>query len=97
MQNLIHFISSVFSFIKKMSGLPLYFFISEKARLIYKNDIKSDSEGGGPNGMLMTSEGSGSTAFIALEIQSTIQMFFKFRHYLAHLVSLEAINILVLL
>lgn len=41
-----------------------------------KNDIKPESEGGGPNGMLVTSEGSGSTAFNALEIQATIQRLF---------------------
>jgi hypothetical protein len=41
-----------------------------------KNGIKPESEGGGPNGMLVTSEGSGSTAFNASEIQATIQRLF---------------------
>lgn len=41
-----------------------------------KNGVKPESEGGGPNGMLVTSEGSGSTAFNASEIQATIQRLF---------------------
>lgn len=41
-----------------------------------KNGVKPESEGGGPNGILVTSEGSGSTAFNASEIQATIQRLF---------------------
>jgi len=41
-----------------------------------KNGVKLESEGGGPNGMLVTSEGSGSTAFNASEIKATIQRLF---------------------
>lgn len=41
-----------------------------------KNGVKPESEGGGPNGMLVTSEGSGSTAFNASEIQTTIRRLF---------------------
>ena len=41
-----------------------------------KNGVRPESEGGGPNGMLVTSEGSGSTAFNASEIQATIQRLF---------------------
>ena len=38
--------------------------------------VKPESEEGGPNGMLVTSEGSGSTAFNASEIQATIRRLF---------------------
>lgn len=41
-----------------------------------KNGVTPEGEGGGPNGMLVTSEGSGSTAFNASEIQATIQRLF---------------------
>lgn len=41
-----------------------------------KNGVRPESEGGGPNGMLVTSEGSGSTAFNASEIQTTIRRLF---------------------
>jgi ATP-dependent exoDNAse (exonuclease V) alpha subunit len=41
-----------------------------------KNGVKPESDGGGPNGMLVTSEGSGSTAFNAAEIQATIKRLF---------------------
>jgi len=41
-----------------------------------RNCVLPESKGGGPNGMLVTSEGSGSTTFNASEIQSTIQRLF---------------------
>lgn len=41
-----------------------------------KNGVFPESEGGGANGMLVTSEGSGSTAFNAAEIQATIKRLF---------------------
>lgn len=41
-----------------------------------KNGVLPESKGGGPNGMLVTSEGSGSTAFNASEIQATIHRLF---------------------
>lgn len=41
-----------------------------------KNGVTPEIEGGGPNGMLVTSEGSGSTAFNAAEIQATIKRLF---------------------
>jgi len=41
-----------------------------------KNGVKPESEGGGSNVMLVTSEGSGSTAFNASEIKATIQRLF---------------------
>jgi hypothetical protein len=41
-----------------------------------KNGVKPESEGGGENGILVTSEGSGSTAFNAFEIKETILRLF---------------------
>lgn len=42
-----------------------------------RNGVLPESEGGGPNGMLVTSKGSGSTAFNAAEIQEIIQRVFE--------------------
>lgn len=41
-----------------------------------KNGVMPECEGGGPNGMLVTSQGSGATAFNASEIQATIKRLF---------------------
>lgn len=41
-----------------------------------KNGVRPENEGGGPKGMLVTSEGSGSTAFNASKIKETIERLF---------------------
>lgn len=49
----------------------------EKKRAWYlRNGVAPESEGSGPNGMLVTSEGSGATSFSAAEIQKIIQRLF---------------------